>query len=757
MDDASNDLRAAAAAGTTLDLAGRPLDAELMRGICLGREADVDPRGLRLTGATVTGVLDLTGADIGFPLRFDGCVFTDAPILHGARVKELILTGCTLPGLLANGIVVQGDLDLSGSAVSGRHPSSASISRSAAVWLCESEIGGRLLCVDTTIDAHGERAIQADRMRVGGTVRLLHDFQALGELRFVGAEVHGTFDLTGAQVESTGLALDLGDAAIAGNLFLRPARDGRRPRLRGRVDLSSTRIDGQLLIRDAALHHAEAGEEPGEEGHYSRVRFRGNAITAQRLFVGAELSVEGSSVVEGGIDLTSADLGGFAVETGGELVAPGQTAVNLTNAEIRSDITLGEGVRVRGTLLLIGARIRGRLHLDEVVLTDPVRRSVLKADGATIDGHVDIRGLRASGGQLKFWRTTLGGGFDATDAVVEHPGGTTVRLHHCSVRGTVRMAGGFRSTGCVVLNRSVIEGRLDLNGGTFECPGPGDFNQEGSAIQAVSATFRGGMDLGWSTITPAIDLTDSTTTVLQDDPTRWPERTYISGFTYDRFAAARGTGGGTGSVWDWRRRLTWLRSQDEYDAGPYEQAARVFRQHGYTYGGEQLLIAQRHHARRSSARPGAEAMAGWPRRTIDAIYGWTVGYGYRPNRVLWLLVVLLVLVATSLTVPGVQATLRASDEGEVFTTTGMLITAQGEDPALNDACGDGRIHCFNPVLYAVDTVVPLIALDQRATWYPNHFEPWGYAVEWWLNLAAVAGWILSSIFLLSFARLARSA
>jgi hypothetical protein len=66
------------------------------------------------------------------------------------------------------------------------------------------------------------------------------------------------------------------------------------------------------------------------------------------------------------------------------------------------------------------------------------------------------------------------------------------------------------------------------------------------------------------------------------------------------------------------------------------------------------------------------------------------------------------------------------------------------------------VHCFNPVLYAMDTVVPLIALDQRTTWYPNHFEPWGSAVEWWLNLAAVAGWTLSSIFLLSLARLARS-
>jgi hypothetical protein len=53
-------------------------------------------------------------------------------------------------------------------------------------------------------------------------------------------------------------------------------------------------------------------------------------------------------------------------------------------------------------------------------------------------------------------------------------------------------------------------------------------------------------------------------------------------------------------------------------------------------------------------------------------------------------------------------------------------------------------------------VVPLIALDQRATWYPDRFVAGGQAVEWWLNLATMAGWLLSSIFLLSFARLARN-
>ena len=86
---------------------------------------------------------------------------------------------------------MQGDLELSGSRIVGAHPTSASTSRSAAVWLCESAIGGRLRCVDTAIDPQGERAIQADRMHVGGTVRLINQFHAKGELRLVGMQVTG--------------------------------------------------------------------------------------------------------------------------------------------------------------------------------------------------------------------------------------------------------------------------------------------------------------------------------------------------------------------------------------------------------------------------------------------------------------------------------------------------------------------------------------------------------------------------------------
>jgi hypothetical protein len=50
-------------------------------------------------------------------------------------------------------------------------------------------------------------------------------------------------------------------------------------------------------------------------------------------------------------------------------------------------------------------------------------------------------------------------------------------------------------------------------------------------------------------------------------------------------------------------------------------------------------------------------------------------------------------------------------------------------------------------------VIPLITLGQRSTWHPDSHVPGGKFVLWWLNLATLLGWLLSSIFVLSLARL----
>jgi hypothetical protein len=118
---------------------------------------------------------------------------------------------------------------------------------------------------------------------------------------------------------------------------------------------------------------------------------------------------------------------------------------------------------------------------------------------------------------------------------------------------------------------------------------------------------------------------------------------------------------------------------------------------------------------------------------------------------------LLILVTASLEIPATQAALRATpSSGVVYTTRGPLPSAQAGTVPHPGPCGNGEVRCFSPAFYALDTVLPLISLDQRSTWYPDPHARYGLLMEWWLNTATALGWLLSSIFALSFTRLART-
>lgn len=712
------------------------VDADLVRKVCQRDPAEIDPRGLVIEGARIAGGLDLTGMAVTFPLRFVRCVFDEPLDLDGADLHLLALDGCAVPGLLANGLRVRRDLDLSRSRITGDLRTPASTSSTAAVWLCESEIGGRLLCLDTHIESEG-RAIQADRIRVGGTIRLLHRFEARGALRLIGARVEGSLDLTGASLTrpQQDLALDLGDAEIGGSVFLIDDQTGRRPLVRGRIDLGNTRISGHVLIRNATID--PTGPVVGV--NYTSGRSTGTAISAPGLVVGGPLGIEGECRISGGVDLSMGSFSTIQISRESVFTVPGGRALDLTNAELRSRLLIEEGATVEGTLRLAGAHIRGDLTLRGTRWSHPEETSVISAQGAVIDGMVNMREVKTEGGRLGFRAATVGGVVNVRNARLHNPGGQALSLEQALIRGPILLSAGFTADGEVVLNRCAAEGRLDCDDGTFT-----------AGIKAVSATTREGMRLRWAEVPPHVDLTGAATTVLADDVTRWPSDTAISGFVYDRFDDA----------WDWRQRRDWLRSMTSYDASPYEQAARVFRQHGRPVEAEHLLMELRRRAPRR----------GWIRDTIDALYGLTVGYGYRPGRVLWLLGALLVLVYAMLLTPVVQETLRATDpRGNVYAADGRLVTVEAATPSDDSTvtmsgrdprpgpCGDGQVRCFDPLFYTVDTVVPLLSLGQRATWYPETRTGGGSLVSGLLNVAGLLGWLLSTVVVLSFARLARPA
>jgi hypothetical protein len=740
-----------AATGTPAGGRKRMIRAAVLRRCCHELKERVDPRGLRLRNVAVTGHLDLSGLSVPFPLRFEGCEFDSVLAAEGAELFELSLTGCPrLPGFTGNGLRVRRNLDLSRSHVAGAHLANADTAPAAA-WLCEAEIGGHLLCVDTRIDGQAGRALHADRVRVGGDIRMSGQFSSQGEVRLAGARIAGSLDLTGAHVSSPGgPAVDVEDATIGGSVLITDDPAGRRPEIRGCLNLAGARVAAQFLIRNAVL---EARDDAPEGSTYASPAGAGTAVHAARLTAGAGVTLADGCRVKGSINMSLGDLGGMSVGEHCTISAPGRTALDLTGTEVRALLRLDETAAVEGTIRLAGAVIRGTLALHGQ-LSRPEHRPLIGGSSVTVEGDVYLNGLRADGGAVNFRAATLGS-LAAAGARLHNPGGYTLSLHQAKVNGTVLLNDGFASTGLLFLNRSLIEGRLRLTGGSFTCPAPAPLNEGGHAITAVSATVRGGIDLGWNSASPSVDFTDATTTFLADDPAAWPPRFTISGLTYDRFDHPQGTA--PRPLWDQAARCAWLSRQTQFDPGPYEQAARVFRQHGYASAAEEILMAQRSHARKA-ARPGTP----WPRRAIGAAYA-VIGYGYRPVRVLWLLAVLLALVTATLELPQGQATLRANNgNGDVYTTSGPLTDpARPAAPpptaaARPDPCGDGEVRCFSPVLYAIDTVIPLISLDQRATWYPDPHAPGGQIMLWWLNLATLLGWLLSSILALSLARLSRN-
>ena len=366
---------------------GRPMRvvrAGSLRRCLLMLPERIDPRGVRLSNVVITGGLDLSGLAATFPLRFNGCVFEDVIVAEGAQLGGLWLTGCPqVPGLIGNGLRLRRDLDLSGSAVTGAHRTSASTSRRAAVWLCESEIGGGLLCIDSVIDGQGDRAVQADRIRVGGVARLMHRFTARGEVRMIGASIGGSLDLSGARVESPDeLAIDLDDAVIGASMFVIEDPVGREPLIRGRLNLGSARISGGLVLRHATISaRTPAGGNPSHGAGAA-----GIAVAAARLSVGAEVTLQPCQVA-GGIDLSMCEASSLRIGKDCSLIAPSGVALNLTNAEIRALVRVDADAVVTGSFLMAGAVVHGTLALHGT-MSDPQDRTLAGGSAMTVDGDV---------------------------------------------------------------------------------------------------------------------------------------------------------------------------------------------------------------------------------------------------------------------------------------------------------------------------------------------------------------------------------
>jgi hypothetical protein len=232
----------------------KPLSGATVRGsflaFALGGGLPMKGRRLELVGAFIEGRVDLGHARVPGSLWFYRCTFDSPVLLDGAQVAGAVtFAGCHLSDLMAEGCSIAGDLMLhAGSSIDND------------LRLSRARIGGDFDCTRVDLCGDGDtspsrRAIAADAIEVGGDVTLADGLQAIGEVRFRAARIHGNFrasgNFTGSHLsdDSRGTALMLDRIVVGGSVHF----DGGFFGAAGCVSLRQASIAGDLDASGASF------------------------------------------------------------------------------------------------------------------------------------------------------------------------------------------------------------------------------------------------------------------------------------------------------------------------------------------------------------------------------------------------------------------------------------------------------------------------------------------------------------------------
>ncbi|MFI9599702.1 membrane-associated oxidoreductase [Streptomyces sp. NPDC004069] len=210
--------------------------AEVLRALILsGSSEPGETPALHVTGARITGVLDLRHAEVRHPIRLTACNFQHALELDGARTRLLDLNGSYLPALAATAIRVDGALRLTDCRISG------------SVRLSNAEISGGIFLDRSHVGTDGGWALHLDHVSVGTDV-WAPGLVARGGIRLGAANVAGAVNLEDAQVKNPG-----GDALDAARLNVGTVLNAGGLTTEGRVRLTGSKVAGWFSFIEARL------------------------------------------------------------------------------------------------------------------------------------------------------------------------------------------------------------------------------------------------------------------------------------------------------------------------------------------------------------------------------------------------------------------------------------------------------------------------------------------------------------------------
>jgi hypothetical protein len=261
------------------------------------------------------------------------------------------------------------------------------------------------------------------------------------------------------------------------------------------------------------------------------------------------------------------------------------------------------------------------------------------------------------------------------------------------------------------------------------------------AISLVNARIEGGLFLHNAVIDGSLDLKSAYARVLVDSKKSWPKKPvkhsvgaskirphrnviHLDGFTFDRF--------GGGAPRDAATRMEWLSLQPRDHMGsdfrpqPFEQLIKVLKEMGHPEEVRNLSIKREkrlHMSRRTRWwKPGRRLPA------LSSLFatvgvGWMMGYGYRPLRVLRIMLLVGLLFGVFYDLAKDHDVFAPSDAQILVHEKARACKLEKNGQEVKDwptclAIEVPEYPRFNPYVYSLNVMFPVVDLFQQRSWLP---------------------------------------
>lgn len=670
---------------------------------------------VRITDRYLVGVLDLRAVEVPYVLEFVRCRFEQRPDLRQAKLAGIEFDGCWLPGLRARNASSDNDIVMRRCTVS-----------EGSVDLTDAQVHGSVVLSGCTLDNPTGRTLHADRLELSGAL-LAYNLVSNGELRVPGMRAGGNVNLSGARLSNTdGCALDGNGLYVGGNLLCGKDRfTGEVFRSTGWLFIPSAHIASDLSLHGAQLDPGGEGSPTrGPDEQYYGIR---TTLIADRIRVDGNADMDDGFSSTGMLRAINAHIGGslrmsratIDISGGAEGPYPDR-ALYLDGTEIEGDLEAAR-VRITGLTRMADVRVRGSIRMDDARLANP-GQDVWAARRLTVGSTFECRGTDILGSVL-MQGASIGANLDLRASRLSRPGRYTrdrnikpcLDIRAARIGRDLICASGrrpFEALGEIRMIRTEV-GR-EINFGEAEL----GVDAGGTALDAFGAQTQ---ELVLTLARPPrgrVGLRQVRCASLADNEKLWHAdgMVELDGFRYETLAVPVDLRDDERV----RQRLRWLRRaiHDIYSPGPYDQLAAMLRASGNDEHSDTVLIEKQR--RRHIALARGFRVFGPLLLTWSFVQRYMVGYGYRPARALYWLIVLL--------------------------GAGTAWFALQPHPVPID--NNDSLE-WNPFLFTLDLLVPIIDFGNKSRW-----ELTG-ASQWVAAALTASGWLLATTVAAGLTRILR--